>query len=160
MGPKKLGETLDISNKEAKTIIDNYFTSFPTVKHFLSGIAEQSEEQSYVETLLGRRRWFDYKNAPGMMKAAFKREAVNTVFQGSAADLIKMSINKIMNIINDEKLDAKMLLQIHDELIFEVDETQADALALRFKDEMENIYKLSIPLECSVNIGSNWGDLK
>ncbi len=160
MGPKKLAETLGIENKEAKGIIDNYFTSFPTVKNFLSGIAEQSEEQSYVETLLGRRRWFDYKNAPGMMKAAFKREAVNTVFQGSAADLIKMSMNKIMTIIEEEALDAKMLLQIHDELIFEVNQTQADALALRFKDEMENIWKLSIPLECSVSIGTNWGDLK
>lgn len=160
MGPKKLGETLGIPNKEAKVIIDNYFTSFPTVKNFLSGIAEQSEEQSYVETLLGRRRWFDYKNAPGMMKAAFKREAVNTVFQGSAADLIKMSMNKIMKIIEDEKMHAKMLLQIHDELIFEVDEGEKDILAERFKTEMENIWKLSIPLECSVAIASNWGDLK
>lgn len=160
MGPKKLGETLGINNKEAKVIIDNYFTSFPTVKNFLSGIAEHSEEMSYVETLLGRRRWFDYQNAPGMMKAAFKREAVNTVFQGSAADLIKMSMNKIMKIIEDEKLEAKMLLQIHDELIFEVNENEADALAFRFKDEMEGIYQLSIPLECSVAISSNWGALK
>ena len=160
MGPKKLGETLGIPNKEAKVIIDNYFTSFPTVKNFLSGIAEQSEEQSFVETLLGRRRWFDYKNAPGMMKAAFKREAVNTVFQGSAADLIKMSMNKIMKIIEEEKLNAKMLLQIHDELIFEVDVAEKDALAERFKSEMESIWKLTIPLECSVAIASNWGDLK
>ncbi len=160
MGAKKLGETLDIPNKEAKQIIDNYFHSFPTVKSFLSGVAAQSEEQKYVETLLGRRRWFDYDNAPGMMKAAFKREAVNTVFQGTAADLIKMSMNKLMQIIEEEKLPAQILLQIHDELIFEVDSSQAETLAARFKAVMEEIVTLSIPLECSVNIATNWGDLK
>jgi len=160
MGPKKLGETLGLSNKEAKGIIDNYFSSFPTVKSFLSQIAEQSQETSFVETLLGRRRWFDYKSAPAMMIAMYKREAVNTVFQGSAADLIKMAMNKIALMIKYENLPAKMLLQIHDELIFEVDESHAQDLAKRFKETMETIHKLSIPLECSVAIAKRWGELK
>ena len=95
-----------------------------------------------------------------MFKAAFERESVNSVFQGSASDLIKLSMNKIHQVIKEEKLDAKMLLQIHDELIFEVDADEANALGNRFRDIMENIMKLNIPLKASLNIGDNWGELK
>ena len=160
MGPKKLGETLGLSNKEAKAIIDAYFDSFPTVKAFLSSIAEQSEAQGFVQTLLGRRRWFDYANASGMLKASFKREAVNTVFQGSAADLIKLAMQKIENVIKKEYKEVKMLLQIHDELIFEAPKNEAKAVAQRFETIMKDIYTLSIPLECSVAIAPRWGELK
>ncbi|KIM10298.1 MAG: DNA polymerase I [Sulfuricurvum sp. PC08-66] len=159
MGPKKLSETLGISTSEAKGIIERYFASFPTVKDFLSGIAEASESQGYVETLLGRRRWFDYATAAPMLRAGFKREAVNTVFQGSAADLIKMAMIAISKILED-KSDAVMLLQIHDELIFEVDSDKADAYAQHFRHIMEGIYTLRVPLECSVAIASRWGELK
>ena len=160
MGANKLGDTLGIANKEAKAIIEAYFASFPTVKTFLSSIAQQSEEQGYVQTLLGRRRWFDYDNAPPMMKAAYKREAVNTVFQGSAADLIKLSMNKIQALIEAEQLPVKMLLQIHDELIFEAPIQEANAYAARFASIMEGIFPLSVPLACSVAVGSSWGALK
>jgi DNA polymerase-1 len=95
-----------------------------------------------------------------MLKAAYEREAVNTVFQGSASDLIKLSMNKIDTLIREEKLAARMLLQIHDELIFEVDENQADDLAQRFVEIMETITPLKIPLKTSMNIGNHWGELK
>ncbi len=160
MGQKKLSDTLGITTKEAKEIITKYFESFPSVKNYFRKIVESSKEQGYVETLLGRRRYFDYENASPMYKAAYEREAVNTLFQGSAADLIKLSMNKIQRIIEEEKLEATMLLQIHDELIFEVDEAQAQTLAKRFQQEMENIYTLNIPLKASVNIALNWGGLK
>jgi len=160
MGPKKLSDELGITQAEAKEIITNYFASFPTVKQYLEGIQEQVKIDGYVETLLGRRRFFDYENANGMQKAAFMRESVNTVFQGSAADLIKLSMLQIDTMIKEELTDADMLLQIHDELIFEVKEAQVDAVSKRFVDVMEHIYDLRVPLVCSVSVGDSWGELK
>ena len=160
MGPKKLSGTLDITTKEAKEIIEKYFENFPTVKSYFRSIVDDSKEFGYVETLLGRRRYFDYENATPMFKAAYERESVNSLFQGSAADLIKLSMNKIHKVIDDEKLNAKMLLQIHDELIFEVNEDEAEVLGEKFKNIMEDIMKLNIPLKASMNIGDNWSELK
>ncbi|MBD3824437.1 MAG: DNA polymerase I [Epsilonproteobacteria bacterium] len=160
MGQKKLSETLGISTKEAKEIIEKYFESFPTVKRYFRSIVDSSKEQGYVETLLGRRRYFDFANASPMFKAAYERESVNSVFQGSASDLIKLSMNKIDKMIEEQKLNAKILLQIHDELIFEVDESEAERLAELFKEVMEGIMQLHIPLKVSCNIGNNWGELK
>ena len=160
MGQKKLSDTLKIPTKEAKEIIQNYFKNFPTVKSYFSEVVEFSKQNGYVETLLKRRRYFDYENARAVVKAAYEREAVNTIFQGSASDLIKLSMNKIANIIKDQNLKAKMLLQIHDELIFEVDKDKAEEYGKKFKEIMENIYTLNIPLKCSLNIGKSWQELK
>jgi DNA polymerase I len=160
MGQKKLSDTLSISTKEAKEIITKYFENFSSVKNYFASIVEDSKEQGYVETMLRRRRYFDYAKATPMLRAAYERESVNTKFQGSVSDLIKLSMNKIDEVIQEEKLAAKMLLQIHDELIFEVDEDVAQQLGMRFKDIMENIYELKIPLKTSLNIGDNWGELK
>ncbi|MDO9265542.1 MAG: DNA polymerase I [Sulfurimonas sp.] len=160
MGQKKLSETLGITTKEAKDIIDKYFNSFPTVRAYFRSIVDNSKEFGYVETLLGRRRYFDYENAAPMFRAAYERESVNSVFQGSASDLIKLSMNKIHRVIEDEGLNAKMLLQIHDELIFEVNENEAEVLGNRFKEIMQNIMELNIPLKASMNIGNNWSELK
>ena len=160
MGQKKLSDTLCITTKEAKDIIEKYFESFPTVRSYFRSIVDTSKHQGYIETLLGRRRYFDYEHATPMFKAAYERESVNSVFQGSASDLIKLSMNKIFKVIKKENLKAKMLLQIHDELIFEVDEAEAEALGNRFRDIMENIMELNIPLKASLNIGNNWGELK
>ena len=160
MGQKKLSETLQISTKEAKTIITRYFETFPTVKHYFASIVETTKEQGYVETLLKRRRYFDYTKATPMLKAAYDRESVNTVFQGSAADVIKLAMNKIHSLIKEEQLPVTMLLQIHDELIFEADKKASEALALRFQNIMEHIYTLHVPLKVSCNMGKTWGELK
>ena len=160
MGQKKLSDTLGITGKEAKEIITSYFENFSSVKNYFSSIVEESKSKGYVETLLGRRRYFDYAKATPMLQAAFERESVNTKFQGSAADLIKMSMNKIDALIKEENLRAKMLLQIHDELIFEVDEASAQELGERFQKIMEEIHELKIPLKASLNIGDNWSQLK
>ncbi len=160
MGQRKLADDIGITPAEAKEIIRQYFASFPTVKSFLETIQEDVKASGYVETILKRRRLFDYENANAMQKAAFLRESVNTVFQGSAADLIKLSMNRIDKMIIEEKMNASMLLQIHDELIFEIKETEADALSKRFADVMEHILKLNVPLACSISIGDSWGELK
>ncbi|MGD9653599.1 MAG: DNA polymerase I [Sulfuricurvum sp.] len=160
MGQKKLSDTLGITTKEAKEIIERYFETFPSVKGYFSGIVVQAKEMGYVETLLHRRRYFDFGSATPMLKAAYERESVNTVFQGSASDLIKLSMNKIDAMIRSESLRARMLLQIHDELIFEVDEDVAEVYAARFVEVMESIMALRIPLKTSMHIGNHWGELK
>lgn len=160
MGSRKLSVELGISTSEAKDIIANYFSSFPTVKNYLEGIQESVKEQGFVETILKRRRIFDYENANGMQKAAYMRESVNTVFQGSSADLIKLSMLEIESAIIDESLHASMILQIHDELIFEIREDEVEAISRRFSYMMANIMPLAVPLECSVSIGESWGELK
>ncbi len=148
MGPKKLSEELGISTGEAKEIINNYFASFPTVKNFIEGVQERMKIDGYVETILKRRRIFDYEAANGMQKAAYVRESVNTVFQGSAADLIKLSMNQIDSMIREENLDAFMLLQIHDELIFEVREDKVEEISnvlyIRWKMCWNWMYHLNV----------------
>lgn len=159
MGSRKLAETIHVSQSEAKSFIERYFASFPTVKNYLESIKAFAKEHGYVETLLGRRRYFDYESANAFARAGFERESVNTLFQGSAADIIKLSMNKL----HAEKVDKEkrlMLLQIHDELIFEVREEIAEAFAKEAQEIMEKIYPLRVPLECSVAIGDNWGELK
>ena len=160
MGPKKLSDTLGITSKEAKAIIEKYFESFPTVKTYFRSIVDTSKEKGYIETLLKRRRYFDYDNATPMFRAAYERESVNSVFQGSASDLIKLSMNEIHNFLLRENSNARMLLQIHDELIFEVDASEAEKLGDKFREIMEGIMQLHIPLKASLNIGDNWSELK
>ncbi len=158
MGPRKLSQTVNVSLKEAKEYIQRYFDSFPTVKEYLTSIQKRAETDGFVETLLKRRRYFDFQRANPMQKASFSREAPNTVFQGSAADLIKMAMNKIDN--EFDKNQGKILLQIHDELIFEVKEEIVEEYAKKAKNIMENIYALNVPIKCSLTISENWGDLK
>ena len=160
MGARKLSQELGISQAEAKEIIEAYFAAFPTVKHYLAAIEDQVKQRGYVETLLQRRRIFDYENANERMRAAYLREGVNTVFQGSAADLIKLAMLRIDEAIKNEQPDASMLLQIHDELLFEIEQSKAQEVAHQFAQIMENIYALDIPLKCSVAIGDDWGELK
>ncbi|WP_458701086.1 DNA polymerase I [Sulfurospirillum sp. 1307] len=158
MGARKLSQTLGITQAEAKGYIENYFKSFPTVKEYLDSIKEDAKRDGFVTTLLGRKRYFDFENANGMQVPMYEREAVNTRFQGSAADLIKLSMNKINNAMLNE--NAKMLLQIHDELIFEVRDDLAQDFANKAQEIMENIYKLNVKLKASVAIGKSWGELK
>ncbi len=160
MGSKKLSETLGISTKEAKEIIERYFESFPSVKDYFRSIVDGAKEQGYVQTLLGRRRYFDFAAATPMLRAAYERESVNTLFQGSAADLIKLSMNKIDTLIRHEGLHVRMLLQIHDELIFEANKDEAEHFATRFATIMETIHPLHVTLKTSINIASHWGALK
>ena len=158
MGSRKLSDEIGVSQKEAKEYIISYFESFPTVKTYLESIVEYSKEHGYVKTLLGRKRYFDYSSANSFLKASYERESVNTVFQGSAADLIKLAMNKMYNILLDS--NNAMLLQIHDELIFEVKDDEVNRFSNLAKETMEGIYSLNVPLKCSVSVGSNWGELK
>ena len=159
MGSRKLGDTLGIPAKEAKQYIDAYFESFVSVKDYLKSIENKALEDGYVETLLGRRRVFDFDSANAMMRAAYLRESVNTLFQGSAADLIKLAMINLYKKFKNNS-DVKMLLQIHDELIFEVKEEQAENITEDIAQTMENIYHLRVPLKVSKSVGLSWQELK
>jgi DNA polymerase-1 len=159
MGARKLAQQLQITTKEAKKYIDSYFQSFPTVKDYLQSIVDDAMQCGYVKTLIGRKRRFDFQNASALMKSNYQREAVNTVFQGSAADIIKLAMLKIDKKYQNDS-QCKMLLQVHDELIFEIEENSVDMITKELVLIMQNIYKLEIPLKVEVNIGKNWKELK
>ncbi|ANV98181.1 DNA polymerase I [Helicobacter enhydrae] len=158
MGAKKLAESLKITQKEAKEYIQNYFSAFPTIKSFLKIQEDNIASLGYAQTLLGHRRYFDFANATEFEKANFLREGINTIFQGSAADLIKLAMLKIKTYIANTPV--KMLIQVHDELIFELPEQGAMQYAQEIASIMNGIYVLKVPLECGVNLGQNWAQLK
>lgn len=159
MGSKKLGDTLGISSKDAKIYIDSYFKAFKSVKDYLKSIEDFAHIHGYIKTLLNRKRLFNFDSANAMVKAAYLREAVNTMFQGSAADLIKLSMLTIYKKYKNND-NVRMLLQIHDELIFEVKEDIADETIEDLRKIMENVYKLNIPLKVSISRGNSWQKLK
>ncbi|WP_457563357.1 DNA polymerase I [Caminibacter pacificus] len=153
MGPKKLSETINVSTKEAKEFIEKYFASFPTVKTFIEKTKLEAREKGYVETLFKRRRFFDFASANARTIANFEREAVNTIFQGSAADIIKKAMIEIKNRFPN----SKMILQIHDELIFEIDSKDE---AYEYQKIMQEVVKLKVPLKVGISFGKRWGELK
>ncbi|MRJ02736.1 MAG: DNA polymerase I [Epsilonproteobacteria bacterium] len=156
MGSRKLASTLNISTKEAEEIIREYFNSFPTVQKYLEELQNSVRERGFVETLLGRRRYFDFSTSSGGRVAAMIREATNTLFQGSAADLMKLAMLEI----GRREKGGMMLLQIHDELLFEVDEGEAEEYGERVRKIMEGIYPLKVPIVANLSIGRSWGNLK
>lgn len=162
MGARKLSQTLEISQQEAKKYIDSYFNSFPTVKDYISKIHQEVQRVGYIETLLKRKRYFDFSSVNDFQKSGFLREALNSIFQGSSADLIKLSMLECSKLENE---NIKMLLQIHDELIFEIKSEFIKEFSQKIKNIMENIdeqydVKLNIPLKVGISIGQNWAELK
>lgn len=158
MGAKKLSEALKIPLKEAKEYITSYFEKFPTVKSFLKEQEENILNAGYAQTLLGHRRYFDFSTATEFQKSNFLREGINSIFQGSAADLIKLAMNKIGSFIAGS--EVKMLIQVHDELIFELPKEGAEQKAKEIAEIMNGVYTLRVPLECGVALGKNWAELK
>lgn len=158
MGAKKLAQTLKISQSKSKEYIDSYFESFPTVRDYLQKEENFILDNGYALTLLGRSRNFDFNNVAEYEKLAFLREGINSIFQGSAADLIKLSMNKCFDRFKDR--DIKLLLQVHDELIFEVKDTQVDSVSKEILEIMNNIYTLRVPLKCGISVGKRWSELK
>ncbi|WP_120944446.1 DNA polymerase [Helicobacter labacensis] len=159
MGARRLGETLKISQQEARDYIDRYFNAFPTIKDFLQHLKARLLQTGEITTLLGHKRYFDFAQATPKLQAEYLREGVNTLFQGSASDLVKLAMLKIHAHIAPYPR-VKMLVQVHDEIILEAPCDQAGDLALEIKALMENIYPLKVPLECHTAIAPNWGDLK
>jgi len=159
MGPIKLAKELGISKKVAQGYLDNYYERYKGVKDFKEKILSRARQHGYVTTLFKRRRYLPNINSDnGNLKSEAERAAINTPIQGTAADLIKMAMLNIAERLRREGLRTKMLLQVHDELVFEVPEEELDNATKLVKDEMEGVYPLNIPLNVDINWGKNWGE--
>ena len=156
-----LSENLDMSVMDAKEFINKYFEAFPGMKEYLDGVVANAKENGYVKTIMGRKRVIDELNNPNyIIKQSGERMALNTPVQGSSADIIKMAMIELYKKMKELKLESKMILQIHDELLFDVKKEEEDLLFKIVKETMENIYKLEVPLEVEISTGSDWYQVK
>jgi len=152
-----LSQQTDMSRKEAKELIEAYYQTYPTLKDYIAKQIEFAREHGYVETLLGRRRYLKNINSRNsIVRAADERNAVNAPIQGSAADIIKIAMINIQRILEKENYKSKMLLQVHDELVFDMHKDELKILKPIIQSEMENAYRLSIPLTVDLGEGNNW----
>ncbi|GAB4169766.1 MAG: DNA polymerase I [Calditrichia bacterium] len=152
-----LASRLKISPEEAKEIITNYFAQFPKVNTYIMNVLVQANRKKYVETILGRRRYIpeiDSKDRNTRENA--ERQAVNTTIQGSAADLIKLAMINIQKAIHQNQLQSKMIMQIHDELVFEVPDRELEEIQSLVKQKMETAMSLQVPLKVDIGAGKNW----
>ena len=156
-----LSEQLDITRKQAHAFIEKYFESYPKIKTFMDSTIAFCEEHGYVSTLYNRRRYIKEINDKNYMMREFgKRAAMNAPIQGSAADLIKMAMIEVYKRMQQEKMKSKMILQIHDELIFDVCEDELDKMMRIVKEGMETVVKLKVPLIADACLGKTWYDAK
>ena len=158
-----LAKQLNISRTEAKEYIDSYFFQYPGIKKYMENTQDFARRNGYVETVFGRRCYVPSINDKNpMRRAGAERQAINAPLQGAAADIIKRSMKNIPEILNDHKIDAKLILQVHDELIFECAEIEADRLIPIIKSIMVNApnpsFKMIVPLEVEAGIGNNWDE--
>ena len=159
MSAFRLARQLGISRTMAKSFIDSYFATYSGVQDFINSTIEQAEKKGFVETINGRRRYIKAINSANKSeKAAAERIAINTPIQGSAADIVKKAMIKVHAELSKKFPEAKLLLQVHDELIVECPENQAEEVAKIMKTSMESVTQLSVPLKVSVEIGKRWGE--
>ena len=152
-----LSNQTDLSRSEAKELIETYYTSYPKLKSFMSKQVDFARDNGYVQTVLNRRRYLNAINASNaIVRGAAERNAINAPIQGSAADIIKIAMIHIQQKLNAEKYKSKMLLQVHDELVFDVFKPELENLKSLIKFEMENAFKLSVNLDVDMGMGDNW----
>ena len=160
MSPFGLSRELGIGGKEAKTYIDHYFDRYPGVKEYIDGLKASARKNGYVLTIMGRRRFLkDIDSRNKVLREAAERMAINTPIQGSAADLIKMAMIRVDREFRESGMEARLILQVHDELIVEAPGREAAGSERILKEAMEGVAKLSVPLTVSVSRGKNWGEI-
>jgi DNA polymerase-1 len=156
-----LSKDLGITQEEAQAFIDAYFLRYPKVKDYMQKQITQAQRYGFVKTLLGRRRYIpQIKSKNASIRQFAERQAINTPVQGSAADLIKLAMVVIQEEIDEKNLKSKILLQVHDELVFEYPEKEEDILKIVVKQIMENVLELSVPIKVDIKIGNNWLQMK
>jgi DNA polymerase-1 len=154
-----LAQNLNISRKEAKQIIDSYFEEYPTIKKYMETVVAEAREQGYVKTVLDRRRYLpDINSSNAIVRGYAERNAINAPIQGSAADIIKVAMVAVQKDIRERNLKSKMILQVHDELVFDVHSDERNTLEKLVKESMEGALELSVPLEVEYKIANNWLD--
>lgn len=156
-----LSQNLNITRKEAATFIEKYFESYPGVKAFMESIVKEAKKNGFVTTLLNRRRYLPEINSKNFNLRSFaERTAMNTPIQGTAADIIKKAMIRLNQVFKEKRLESKMLLQVHDELIFEVPKSELEMVTAIIKEEMEKAMDLRVPLKVEVSSGETWYDTK
>lgn len=154
-----LAENLNISRTEAKELIDNYFTQYTGIKKYMDDEIAFAREHGYVQTLLGRRRWLkDITSNNATVRSFAERNAINTPIQGSAADMIKVAMINIYEELKKMNVKSKMILQVHDELIFDVYKPELEIIKPMVEHHMKNALTLNVPIEVGMGVGSNWLD--
>ena len=152
-----LSDRLGISRAEAKELIDGYFTTYPEVKKYMDNAIQKAKEMGYVETLFGRKRFLpDINSQNSIVRGFAERNAINAPIQGTAADIIKIAMVRIQKRLEQENLQAKMTMQVHDELNFTVPKTELESVRKLVVDEMENAIQLKVPLIADCGVGANW----
>ncbi|MCB5972767.1 DNA polymerase I [Flavobacterium psychrophilum] len=152
-----LSNQTSLSRKESAELIDAYYATYPKLKSYMSNQVDFARENGYVQTVLGRRRYLkDINSANMMVKSGAERNAVNAPIQGSAADIIKIAMINIHKKLTQENWQSKMLLQVHDELVFDVHNSELEKIQPMIKYEMENAFKIDVPLDVEIGIGKNW----
>lgn len=161
LSPYGLSRDVGIPQTEAKTFIKKYFENYPKVKNYMTNIVREAEEKGFVKTICKRPRFIpDINSSNSTIKQRAERIAINSPIQGSAADIIKLAMIKSYEYLKEQKINGDLILQVHDELIFEIDDKDIDKTAKDIKVIMENIYPLRIPLKVNVSISKNLGELK
>jgi DNA polymerase-1 len=154
-----LSQRLNIPRKEAKELIDGYFENFPKIKEYMDEQIELARNKGFVQTIKGRKRYLnDINSANGMVRGMAERNAINAPIQGSAADIIKMAMIKIYESFKNADLKSKMILQVHDELNFDVFKPELEQVKKIVKTEMENAWEMGVPLTVEMNAADNWLD--
>ncbi len=152
-----LSNQTSLSRSEAKELIDTYYKTYPKLRNYMSEQVDFARENGYVQTVLGRRRYLkDINSANAVVRGAAERNAVNAPIQGSAADIIKIAMINIHKKLKENNYKTKMLLQVHDELVFDVFKTELEDIKTLIKTEMENAYTLEVPLDVDLGLGNNW----
>lgn len=152
-----LSNQTNLSRSESKDLIDTYYKTYPKLRNYMSHLVDGAREDGYVSTVLGRRRYLkDINSSNAVVRGAAERNAVNAPIQGSAADIIKVAMINIYKKLEEGKYQTKMLLQVHDELVFDVPKTELEAIKKLVKSEMENAYNMTVPLDVEVGVGDNW----
>ena len=152
-----LANRLDIPIDEAEKFIINYFATYPGIQEFMQHTIAMASERGFVTTILGRIRYMpQIKSSNRQLREFAERTSINTPIQGSAADLIKKAMIDIRAALIDRNLASRMILQVHDELVFEVPQAEIDTMKIMVKDKMEHAFKLDVPLKVDVGFGANW----
>jgi DNA polymerase-1 len=152
-----LSNQTDLSRSEAKELIDTYYETYPKLKAYMAAQVDFARENGYVETVLNRRRYLkDINSRNAVVRNAAERNAVNAPIQGSAADIIKLAMISIYKRFEKENFKSKMLLQVHDELVFDAHKDELEIIKPIIKFEMENAFKMSVPLDVEIGVGDNW----
>lgn len=159
MSAFRLANDLGIPRHQAQEFIDSYFGSYPGIQNFIQNTINDAEDKGYVETMFGRRRYIDtILSGNKNIKSQAERIAINTPIQGTAADIVKKAMISVDEVLKKEFPSTKLLLQVHDELIFECDTKEVEKVSQRITELMENVVKLSVPLRVSTESGRSWGD--